>query len=263
MPETPVTQAFSAIKFIHPQANQEVQLGAVQVAYQLQRARRRSIGMTIAAQGLQVRAPAWVSRAEIENILHGKADWIVRKLQELHTRQQQRSSASMDWVDGATLPYLGQPLQLRLDAALLLQRPPLRLETAPEQGFVLRLGLKADTPAAALRAAAWRWFTQQAKQHFAARLQHFAPLLGVRHSSLSLSSARTRWGSASADASIRLNWRLLHCEPALIDYVVVHELAHLRHMNHSPQFWAVVASVLPNYLALRGQLRAHVSPDWE
>ena len=73
--------------------------------------------------------------------------------------------------------------------------------------------------------------------------------------SLRLSSAQTRWGSASADGSIRLNWRLIHFAPAIIDYVVAHELAHLREMNHSPAFWETVRSVLPDFERSREALR--------
>ena len=87
------------------------------------------------------------------------------------------------------------------------------------------------------------------------RLNHFAPLLGVQWRSLSLGTARTRWGSARADGSIRLNVGLIRVAPALVDYVVVHELSHLREMNHSPRFWAIVASVLPNHADLRKLLK--------
>jgi predicted metal-dependent hydrolase len=88
----------------------------------------------------------------------------------------------------------------------------------------------------------------------------FAERLGVRMTRLSLSSAATRWGSASADGRIRLNWRLVHFATPVIDYVVTHELAHLREMNHSPAFWAVVRTALPGYEQARGALRHEVLP---
>ena len=94
-----------------------------------------------------------------------------------------------------------------------------------------------------------------AQQVFLERLDHFAPRLGVRYRSLKLSSAATRWGSASANGSLRLNWRLVHLALELVDYVVVHELSHLRQMNHGPEFWRVVASVMPDYESRRQRLR--------
>ena len=104
---------------------------------------------------------------------------------------------------------------------------------------------------------------RQARAHFTARLDHFAPLLGVRWSRLRLSSAQTRWGSAKADGSIALNWRLLHHAPAVIDYVVAHELAHLRVMDHSPRFWSTLATVVPDHAALRRRLRDESVPRWD
>ena len=96
---------------------------------------------------------------------------------------------------------------------------------------------------------------RQARRVFEERCAAYAARLGVRVRRLSLSSAATRWGSASADGSIRLNWRLVHFALPVIDYVVAHELAHLREMNHSPAFWDVVRSVVPGYAQARAVLR--------
>ena len=95
------------------------------------------------------------------------------------------------------------------------------------------------------------------------RCQRFAQHLGVAMKTLRLSSAQTRWGSASADGSIRLNWRLVHFALPVVDYVVAHELAHLREMNHSPAFWDVVRSAVPDFEAARGSLRHEVLPVFD
>jgi len=100
------------------------------------------------------------------------------------------------------------------------------------------------------------WLQREARRVFAERTAHFAAKLGVRVRRLALSSATTRWGSASADGSVRLHWRLIEHPLATIDYVVAHELAHLREMNHGPKFWAIVESVVPDYRASRARLRA-------
>ena len=103
---------------------------------------------------------------------------------------------------------------------------------------------------------------RQASRVFTERMEHYAPLLGVHWKKLSLSSASTRWGTASADGGIRLNWRLIHFRLPVIDYVVAHELSHLRVMDHSPRFWDTVASVVPDYQVLRSQLRDDALPPW-
>lgn len=96
-----------------------------------------------------------------------------------------------------------------------------------------------------------------ARATFAARIAHFAPQLGVQPAALRVSSARTRWGSASTRGTIALNWRLVCVPPALLDYVVVHELAHLREMHHGAAFWALVQAVLPDYAERRAALRRY------
>lgn len=237
-----------------PPPQRETVLAGSRVVYRLERARRRSIGFVVGADGLTVRAPAWVSLGAIEDALQEKSGWVVRKLAEMQARARQQQAARIDWRDGAELPWLGGALRLRLrdapGAALLA-------------GGELHLGLGAAPTPDALRRAVHAWWLRQARAHFGARLAHFALLLGVRWQRLQLSNAATRWGSASASGTIRLNWHLMHYREAVIDYVVAHELAHLREMNHSPRFWRIVEGVVPEHLALRRELREQVVPLWQ
>jgi predicted metal-dependent hydrolase len=129
--------------------------------------------------------------------------------------------------------------------------------------LTLHVGLPHTADAGQIRDAVQSWLQRQARRVFEERCRHFAAQLGVRVTRLSLSSAQTRWGSASADGSIRLNWRLIHFALPTIDYVVAHELAHLRHMDHSPRFWDVVRSVVPDYEQLRGGLKDETLPVFE
>lgn len=244
----------------HPDAHRELLLGGVRVAYRLQRARRRSIGFTVGVDGLAVRAPGWVTLAAVEAALRDKADWIVRKLGEAQARQRRQDDARIVWAQGALLPYLGGTLALQLDPS---QRQNGLCQLDAQGQPRLCLGLPQGAQAAQIRDAAQAWFMRQARAHFTQRLDHFAPRLGVQYRSLRLSSAATRWGSARSDGAIRLNWRLLHYRESIIDYVVAHELAHLRVMDHSPQFWSVVASVVPDHAALRRQLHEHPAPPWD
>ena len=121
--------------------------------------------------------------------------------------------------------------------------------------LTLHVGLPHTAGPEQIRDAVQSWLQRQARRVFEERCRLYAPRLGVRWTRLALSSAQTRWGSASADGSIRLNWRLIHFALPTIDYVVAHELAHLREMNHGPRFWDVVRSVIPDVDAARGTLR--------
>jgi predicted metal-dependent hydrolase len=101
-----------------------------------------------------------------------------------------------------------------------------------------------------------QWYKKQALTDFSRRLSLFATKLGVPTPPLFLSNARSRWGSCNSRKEIRLNWRLLQAPPHIINYVVCHELAHLKEMNHSAKFWAVVASIFPDYKAAEKELKA-------
>jgi len=231
-----------------PRARRELLLGQHRIGYELKRARRRSIGFVVGPQGLRVSAPRWVPVAEIERALHHKGDWILRKLVEQRERQQRIQASRIEWLDGGRLPYLGEALTLVLAPA----EREVVWDAAMRQ---LRLPLPPGASAEQIRDLAQSWLQARAREDFLPRCRQFADQLGVAMKSLRLSSAQTRWGSASADGSIRLNWRLIHFAPAIIDYVVAHELAHLREMNHSPAFWDTVRSVLPDFERSRDALR--------
>ena len=251
-PRAPPPAAAGA-DFLHPRAQRELRLGGHLVAYELRRARRRSIGFVVGVEGLSVAAPRWVSHGDIEAALRAKSDWILRKLHEQRERARRVAAARIEWRDGATLPFLGRRLLLKAD-------PSAAGAILDADSGTLRLGLPQGAAPSQWRDVVQSWLQRQARRVFEERVAAFAPRLGVRVERLSLSSAATRWGSASADGSIRLNWRLVHFALPVVDYVVAHELAHLREMNHSAAFWDVVRSVIPEYEQARGALRHEVVP---
>ena len=154
---------------------------------------------------------------------------------------------------------MGEQVEVVLDASA----PGAVLEAdagnAPRR---LRIGLPQQAQTAQVRDAVQAWLMRQAQALFKERLDHYAPLLGVRWRKLALSNAGTRLVTAHSDGTIRLNWRLVHFRLPVIDYVVAHELSHLRVMDHSPRFWDTVASVVPDYQHLRGQLKDEALPSW-
>ena len=236
----------------HPRANRETVLAGMPVAYLFQRVRRRSIGFVVGPDGLEVRAPKWVTIKEVELGLQERGEWVLRKWAEMQERQ--KNIRQIEWREGASLDYLGAPIHLRL---------------SPENGRSelndqrqLLLALPHNAEPAQIRDAVQAWLMREAKTLFENRLNFFAPQMGVQWRRLSLSNAGSRWGSARIDGAIRLNWRLIHLKPDAIDYVVVHELAHLHEMNHSPAFWNVVASILPDHVARRKELQKENLANW-
>lgn len=244
------------LQFRHPQAEREVVIGQHRVGYALRRSRRRSIGFVVSPEGLAVNAPRWVSLQNIDTAVQSKGGWILRKLQEQRERARRVEAARIEWRDGTGLPFLGETVILVLDprvAGAVLNADAQALPGVPR--LTLHVGLPHTAEPEQIRDVVQSWLQRQALRIFTERCRHFAPTLGVTMRRLSLSAAQTRWGSASADGSIRLNWRLVHFGLPVIDYVVAHELAHLREMNHSAAFWDVVRSVVPDYERLRTTLK--------
>ena len=253
--------ALAPAVFRHPLADREIRLHEHVVAYALKRARRRSIGFIVGTEGLSVNAPKWVGLHDIEAALHEKSRWILKKLQEQRERAERMQSAKVAWCDGTSIPFLGKTVVIVLDARATGAVLDTAADASPgAAGLTLHVGLPHTAAPEQIRDAVQSWLQRQARRVFEERCAHFAQQLGVRVTRLSLSSAQTRWGSASADGSIRLNWRLVHFAMPSIDYVVAHELAHLRHMDHSPRFWDVVRSVLPDYAEARGSLKDGLVP---
>jgi predicted metal-dependent hydrolase len=263
-PAEPLERVLVPHAFRHPDANREVLLGEVLVAYEFRRARRRNIGFSVGPEGLVVSAPKWVTIGEIEGAIRTKAKWIVAKLEQARERRDRIEAARIEWKDGASFPFLGETvivvLDPRCDQAGRLNTDAEALPGVPR--LTLHLGLPQAATGIQIRDAVQAWLMRQAKRIFTERLEHFAPRLGVQWRKLSLSSAGTLWGTAHSDGSIRLNWRLVHFRMAVIDYVVAHELSHLRVMDHSPRFWETVRSVVPDYPELRAQLKDETLPRW-
>jgi len=263
LPALPLADALVPASFTHPRANRQVRLGDAFVDYEFIRGQRRTIGFAIGPEGLSVRAPRWVALREVDAALQEKAPWIVRKLGEMRERQRQQESERIEWRDGAVFPFLGDLVTVALDPAHGFAASGGALDLGADgNARVLRLSLARNATSVQVRDAAQAWLMRQARRIFIERLDHFAPLLGVAWKKLSLTNASTRWGSASIDGAIRLHWRLVHLRMPVIDYVVAHELSHLRVMDHSPRFWETVESVVPDYQQLRRQLKDAQMPRW-
>lgn len=218
-----------------------VLIGDRVVPYVLRRSRRRTIGLVIDAAGLRVGAPLRAAQKDVEHLIVQHGRWILGKLDQWVGRDLR---PRVRVAEGGEIPLFGAPCAIRVESGANRVRW--------DAGAIV-LQLRGPEGAAALLEKALR---QRARSLFAERLAHFAAVMDLAVPPLALSSARTRWGSCNRRTGIRLNWRLVHCSQKLIDYVVVHELAHLREMNHSPRFWAEVEAVMPDYRELRRELRS-------
>ena len=233
-----------------------MRLGTAQVPYVLKRVpRRRHVHILVDDEGTpEVRAPWRFSRRRAREVLRENADWVLNAVDTARARLAERPRL----VTGTRLPLLDGSVRLevrpRAQIDLFECARPWR-GRAERRGSVLRVGT-TSLGEAELRALIERWYRREAAVHLAARVEHYASRLGVRPSRVTVRGQRSRWGSCSARGTVSLNWRLIMVPSALADYVVVHELCHLRHMDHSPRFWAMVGDVVPDYRERRRSLNA-------
>lgn len=183
--------------------------------------RRKTIAIQVRLEGIVVKAPARMSDKAIHALLAERDAWIQAQL----TRQrdyQPPSPPPTAWEAGEAVLYLGEPHIL---------------ETAHD--------------AASLKS----WYLERAKTVLEARTAHYASLMEVMPARVIVKTHKARWGSCSSDNVIRYNWKIIQTSLTLIDYLVVHELAHIRFKHHGPAFWAFVARFIPNPKACRKALR--------
>ncbi len=222
-----------------------IELAGKSITYTLKRtSRRRSIGLRIDDAGLTVNMPMRASEKWLHSVLQEKADWVVQKLAGWQSKKQPRQQ----WVDGEPILFRGERFTLQIVPGLF--------ETPPQlNGMCLCVHVVDATDQAAIAKIVTQWYRREALQVFTECVEHFAPLMNVAPREVKLSTARTQWGSCTARGTVRLNWQLVKMPLELIDYVVVHELAHLLEMNHSSAFWRVVEAACPDYAKLRRELR--------
>lgn len=246
VPAAPAAARKTDTRIVRARDRHRLQIGADALEFRLRRARRRTIGFQIDDAGLTISAPRWVRLAEIEAAILEKERWIRVKLGQWREWRARRKLPAVAFADGGTLPYLGGEIVLRLGHAT----PVTRLVERE-----LWLALPADAGEQQVRDAVHAWLQSEARRVLGERVALLAQASEVQPRAWALSSARSQWGSCTHDGRIRLNWRLIHFALPVIDYVVAHELAHLKELNHGPRFWQAVAQLLPGFEAARDQIR--------
>ncbi len=230
--------------------NRRVKIGDAVIGYSLTRSgrRKKTVGIKVARGIVEVAAPSRTPVSEIEKILGKRAKWILEKIEE-----SAQEPPAIPLVSGDTLPYLGGELLLQVEEA------EIRRPSAQSDGTNLRVLMTGDLAEEERRertkAVVIAWYKAMVLVFLKDRVTSWIPMMGRNEMPRVLvREQRARWGSCSSDGTLRFSWRLAMVEPDLVDSVVVHELAHLDVMNHSPAFWDVVLKAMPDALERRKRL---------
>jgi predicted metal-dependent hydrolase len=210
--------------------------------------RRKTVSIQVVGGRVRVLCPKETSDAYIARLLEARRDWI----ENAFARQAQSRSTDAELIR-RQFWLLGNPLSVKHVEAATSSDWNVRL-----QGDVLYIHApKRQLSEESLRRAIISWYRQVAESDFSSRLERWSKQMGVAYRGFRVKDQKTRWGSCSSRGNINLNWRLIQAPDCAIDYVVVHELCHLREMNHSERFWSLVEAALPTYQQGRDWLRNH------
>lgn len=220
------------------------------IEYHVIKSGRKTVLITINEHAeVIVRAPWRVSEGQLRAIVEEKQDWILKKRQEIQDRNEKRQPRT--YGSGLQCPLYGRAYELDI-----LENANLNICKIHTEGarLILEGPVKEEEQ---VRELLREWYIRQAREIFAQQAAYYAASMGVSYGTIRIREQKTRWGSCSSKGNLNFNWKLLLAPPRVLDYVVVHELSHLKHMDHSPNFWNCVREVLPEFEEQRRWLREH------
>lgn len=212
--------------------------------------RKKSISLAVRDGCIAILAPRRVPDRDIQELINRKAAWLRRKLAK-HAEAKRLTTHA--FVDGETFLFLGE-------------RYPLQVQDGPKARAELEAGVfvvqarrshSAERRARSVRAAFLRWYKAEAATLIEDRVRYYAARMTLSPGQLSFRDYKSMWGKCTSDGDLTFNWKLVMAPLEIVDYVVVHELAHLRYLNHSAAFWSVVEAAMPDYRVHRKWLKDH------
>ena len=222
------------------------------INYKLTRSNRKTTAIYVRDGGVEVRAPLGMPKVDIDRFVLSKKQWIEEILAKQAAQTRRRGAFSVDY--GSLIVWRGKTY-------------PIVSRNGTRAGFDgTEFYMPPGLDTGQIKAICVQTYRRLALPYFTGRAAYFSGKIGVMPTAVKVNNAKTRWGSCSSKKSINFSWRLALADDDVIDYVIVHELAHLVEMNHSARFWGIVAGILPDYAARKQRLKAlHeqlASEDW-
>jgi predicted metal-dependent hydrolase len=205
---------------------------------------RRTLSLSVERDAsVVVRAPEGTSEEEIRRAVEAKKLWLFEKIH--HEQKYPAGRQQKEFVSGETIPYLGRNYRLeisgRADRGLHFHsRFVISREDQPQAARLFR-----------------DWYIERAKDRITSRAEYFAAAMGTTFNQIMISDLKVRWGSCTPHSNLNFNWRIMKAPAVVVDYIVVHELAHLIESNHTPRFWNIVSVQVPRWEQAKNWLRDH------
>ncbi|MGN1181091.1 MAG: M48 family metallopeptidase [Suilimivivens sp.] len=218
--------------------------------YQLIKSKRKTIAISFDGDGnLIVKAPYFVRNYEVEAFVRSKADWIEATAIRLKREKEKRENTRLKLESGDMLPFLGEQ---RVLTVIREDRKRAKVNCAMERLLVF---VPYDAGYEYRREALEKWYRKEASVIIGEKAEEYASRLNVAFKDIHIKDQKSRWGSCSSKGNLNFNWRLVMAPESVLDYVVIHELCHLRYMDHSEHFWNLVSGVCPAYRQYRKWLK--------
>jgi len=211
---------------------------------------RRTLAIQIKPPGsILVMSPLGLSQETVKSMVRSKGDWIIKKL--LNIKKIASVSINREFRDGESFLHLGRECFLQIIPDKSLKRPKIRLS----DGWLQIITPSEDRDG--LKKVLEKWYRKEAEKIITERLDFYRPKLNVEPAHVKVKQQKRRWGSCTPKGDLFFNWRIVMAPLPVVDYIIVHEMSHLIHKNHSARFWKTVEKVLPDYRARRKWLRDH------
>ena len=225
----------------------QIEIGNQIINYEVVRTDRETMGIKLDEQcNLEVRSPEDIEEQEIREVLKDKSSWILEKLKE--KERIKPAPKPKEFLSGEKLPYLGRRYRLKVSASEEISKVQVKLFQGK---FIINYpqSLKSNDSQRreAIRNKLIEWYRAHAKDKIKERVEKYKGRLGVEPNNVVIKKQKKRWGSCSSKNNLNFNWKIIMAPMSIVDYIVVHELTHLKYSNHSKEFWQTIETIIPDY----------------
>jgi hypothetical protein len=235
---------------------QQIKLGNQLINYEVIRTNRKTLGIIIDNdKKLIVRSPNNTTETKVEEVLKKKTSWILSKLKEMDKIKP--APKEKEFMSGEKLPYLGRRYRLEVSPAEISKSEVKLYQGKFIINYPRKLKENDEQRRKKIRDALIEWYREHAKEKINERVEKYKIKLDVEPNNVVVKKQKKRWGSCSSKGNLNFNWRIILAPMSIVDYLVVHELTHLLHDNHSGEFWATVGSIIPDVKAKREWLKVN------